>query len=135
MQVYGLSVHRYRHEARARVHQFLHFVDQLDGNLRANSRSERRWHDEWNVRLHVLGRRMSIVTARVYHTSEFVSGRRGSWRNYLRHSDSDATAASKLNEDGSRNSVLSLQLCCVRADELFANGAGGRAAAFGGNAA
>jgi len=37
------------------VRQFQQFADQLNRRIRANSYSKRRWNNEWNARLHVLG--------------------------------------------------------------------------------
>src|SRR5689334_16014647 len=78
------------------MRQLQHVTHQLDRWLRANSRTERSRNDERNVGLHVLGRGVSCNAARLHNASEFMRGRRWSWRNDVWHSHPDATAASKL---------------------------------------
>src|SRR5688500_17637354 len=79
------------------MHQLQHVADQLNRNLRANSRTQRCRNDERHAGLHVLGGRMSCDAARLHNAPKLVRRRRRSWRNYIRYSDTDATTASKLN--------------------------------------
>src|ERR1041385_5003773 len=78
------------------MHEFQQFADQLDRVIRSDSVTERRRDDEWNVGLHVLGRRMSIVAADLHSASEFLRGWRRRWCNYVRHPDTDAATAPEL---------------------------------------
>ena len=80
------------------MRQFQHFADQFNRNVRANSGAQRRRNDERNAGLYVLGGGMSGDEARLHDTSEFVRRWRRSWRNDVRYSDTDATAASKLKQ-------------------------------------
>ena len=100
------------------MHQFQQLADQLNRSVCADSGAEWRGHDERDVGLHVLGGRMSIVAADLYCASEFVLGWRGSWRNYVQHSDTDGAAAPELKERAadSRRSIcvylrLKFQFC------------------------
>ena len=93
------------------MHELQQFVDQLNWSIRAKSAAERRWDDERNVGLHVLGRRVSIDAACLHNAAKYLRGWRGSWRDDVQHSDPDAAVASKL--------ILLCDLCDYQCPLVF----------------
>ena len=78
------------------MHQFQQLAHQLNWRVCAKRVAERRRDDEWNVGLHVLGRGVSIVAARVHRASEFMRGRRGRRSDDIQRPDTNAAAAPEL---------------------------------------
>ena len=78
------------------MHQLQRLINKLDGYIRSDSGSKWRRYKQWNVRLHVVGSRVSIIKACMYNSSEYLRRWSGSWGSDVQYSNTDATASSEL---------------------------------------